>query len=459
MVLETQYLKNHKMKRLITLLLFAASASILISCGDDDNPTKQQLDDIITLAQDNGFTSLAAALTKADLVDDLQGEGPFTVFAPTNDAFDALLATIGQESIDDVPTEILTDILLYHVVSGSVFSEDVAAGDVPTLLADNSITLATSGGITVNGVDVISPFDVEASNGVIHTIDGVLVPAGIAAFVNTNLEPAYFNANFTTLVAAVVKAGLVGTLQDAEALTIFAPTNAAFEDAGIVVANTSVEILTSVLTYHVLGSKVLSTELPSSAPTLEGNDIFFSITNDGVFINATTEIVAVDIESNNAVVHVLNNVLMPPTGNIVSIASGNANFSSLVAALTRTANESEENLVEVLSGDGPFTVFAPTNAAFQALLDSNPEWNELGDIPIGLLSAVLKYHVVAAKAFSTDLANAVDNNNQIQTVLGDNLTFDLMDLTINTTTNITGTDINATNGVIHVIDEVLEPNL
>jgi transforming growth factor-beta-induced protein len=447
------------MKKVILVLMFAFTASMLVSCGEDENPTKKQLDDIITLAQENGFTSLAAALTKADLVDALQGEGPFTVFAPTNEAFDALLTTIGQESIDDVPTEILTDILLYHVVSGAVLSEDVTAGNVPTLLPDNSITLATTGGITVNGVDVISPFDVEASNGVIHTIDGVLVPAGIAAFVNTNLEPAYFNANFTTLVAAVVKAGLVGTLQDAEALTIFAPTNDAFVAAGINVASTDVPTLTSVLTYHVLGSKVLSSQLPRSAEALSEDMLYFTVNNDGAFVNGNVGIINVDIESDAAVVHVIDEVLFAPTENIVEVASGNSDFSSLVAALTRVTQETqgEVDLVGALSGEGPFTVFAPTNAAFSTLLMEN-DWATLQDVPLGLLIEVLQYHVVTARAYDVDLPNVLVDG-QVGTLQGDNLSINLGNGTINSTSNISNTNINATNGVIHVIDRVLIPNL
>jgi transforming growth factor-beta-induced protein len=447
------------MKKTAILLLMAISGSVLVGCGDDnDGPNKRQLDDIITLAQDNGFNALAAALAKADLVGALQGEGPFTVFAPTDEAFEALLTAIGQESIDDVPADVLEQILLYHVVEGAVFSEEIAAGNVTTL-EGTAIALATSGGITVNGTNVISPFDTEASNGVIHTIDEVLVPSSVAQFVDSVLEPAYFSESFTTLVAAVVKADLVSTLLETPNLTIFAPSNDAFTAAGIDVSATDAETLGDVLAYHVLTSKVLSSGLPGSATTFGGDDIFFSITDDGVFINGSTEIVAVDIESGTGVVHVLDNVLLPPAGNVVDIAVETDNFSSLVAALTRTTTEGEINLVDVLNGEGPFTVIAPTNAAFQALLDSNPEWTTLNDIPIGILVEVLTYHVVGARAYDVDLAGAVDANNELGTVQGQNLTFNLTNLTINSTVNITSTNIHGTNGVIHVIDAVLVPEL
>ena len=132
----------------------------------------------------------------------------------------------------------------------------------------------------------------------------------------------------------------------------------------------------------------------------------------------------------------------------------------MVAALQRTADEGtpEQNLLTVLSGDGPFTVFAPTNSAFQDLLDSSSDWNSLGDIPLETLIAVLTYHVVPARAYDKDLAGAVDSNSQLPTANGQNLTFDLENFTINGDVGIIGVNTNATNGVIHVINKVLLPS-
>ena len=445
------------------IILILVGSLLFSSCSDDDSgSTPNNLDDIVTIAIANGYNSLAAALTRADLVTTLQGDGPFTVFAPTDAQFTALLAEIGQTSVDDVPVDVLTQILLSHVVDGAILSSDLQNGSVTTL-GGTTVDISVDGGITVSGLAVAEPFDVEGSNGVIHTLNGVLIPSDIAQFVNTVLEPAYFNDDFTTLVSAVVKAGLVDDILDAGEITIFAPTNDAFTAAGIDVANTDVETLTDVLGYHVVGAKVLSDAIPASATTLAELDIFFSLVDAGNFINGNAEIVDVDIEPGVGVVHVLDAVLLPPVGTVVDVAvaisEDSGEFSSLVAALTRTASEmeSDTDLVAVLSGDGPFTVFAPTNDAFQELLDSNDDWDVLGDIDIDLLIDVLSYHVVSAAAFDKDLAGAVDMNNQIVTVLGDDLTFDLMNLTINTSANITGVNTVASNGVIHVIDEVLLP--
>lgn len=454
------YEKQILFKVLVGLtLIFTFSA-----CNNDDtDDTPKPTKNIIELAQENGFTSLAAALTRAGLIDDLQAAGTFTVFAPTNEAFANLLTAIGQTSIDDVPVPVLEQILLYHVLQSTVKSADVTTGSVSTLQG-GSINLAAGTGITVNNAGVIPPFDVEATNGIIHSIDQVLVPQEIDQFVNTVLEPAYFNNSFSTLVAAAVKANLVTTILSANEITIFAPTNQAFTDAGIDVDALDAATLASVLTYHTIGANVLSSGIPTSAATLNENELFFSLTDNGNFINGNTEIVAVDIESGNGVVHVIDNVLLPPVGNVVETAislSAGGEFTSLIAALQRTADEgsSAQNLISVLSGTGPFTVFAPTNAAFQALLDSNADWNGLGDIPLETLVAVLTYHVVPARAYDKDLASAIDANNQLPTAQGGNLTFDLNNLTINTDVNIIAAAVNnnATNGVIHAIDKVLLP--
>jgi len=450
-----------------TKILFLASVLIttiaFTSCNKDDEtePINLPTNDIIQIAQSSGFNSLATALTITNLVDDLQGDGPFTVFAPTDEAFAALLETIGQTDINDVPVEVLEQILLYHVVPSSVMSTQISDGDVTTLQG-TTVNVSTMGGIMVNGASVVMPYDVEASNGIIHTVDQVLVPASIAQFVNTVLEPAYFNKNFSTLISAAVKAELVSTLLDTPNLTIFAPSNDAFTMSGINPNDIDKETLAMVLTYHVVGAKVLSTQIPSEATTVNGKNINFSLVSSGNYINGTTEIVAVDIESGSGVVHVIDKVLLPPTGNIVETAialSADGEFTSLIAALQRTANEGtpEQNLLTVLSSDGPFTVFAPTNAAFQSLLDSNMEWNSLNDIPLNIIISVLTYHVVPARAYDKDLPAALNSNGELPTAQGENISVDLASLTINQSSNIVAVNTNATNGVIHVINSVLIP--
>lgn len=402
-------------------------------------------------------------MTRAGLIDTFSGSGNFTVFAPTDAAFTALLESIGQTSIDDVPVSVLTEILKYHVVDSKVLSGDITAGGVATLEGTN-VTLGTSSGITANDANVIAPFDVEATNGIIHTVDEVLVPASIAQFVNTVLEPAYFNVNFSTLISAAVKADVVDLLLSTPNLTIFAPTNDAFTASGIDPDAVDAATLADYLSYHVVTSKVLSTGIPREATALNEDNLYFSLGSGGNFINGSTEITAVDIESGSGVVHVLDKVLVPPARNLVTTTvalSAGGEFTSLVAALQRTADEgtADQNLLNVLSGDGPFTVFAPTNAAFAALLESNADWSTLGDIPLETLINVLLYHVVPARAYDKDLSGALDANNSIGTALTDGrLTVDLTNGTLNTDVNLTSTlNVHTSNGVIHVIDKVLLP--
>ena len=451
------------MKRLSYFFFSILSLSlVLVSCGDDDEmDITEPTNNLVEIAQANGFNALAAAVTKAGLIDALSGSTDYTVFAPTDEAFANLLATIGQTSVDDVPAAVLEQILLYHVVPGKVFSTDISDGEVNTL-EGSTVALGTTSGVTVNGTSVIGPFDVEATNGVVHTIGEVLVPAEVGKFVNSVLEPAYFSESFTSLIAAAAKANVVDALLTTPNLTIFAPDNDAFAAAGINIDAVEADALAAVLTYHVVGAKVMSTEIPREASTLNGNMIHFSLVETGNFINGSIEIKAVDIESGTGVVHVIDEVLFPPTGNLVQTAialSDGGEFTSLIAALARTADEgtADQNLIDVLGGAGPFTVFAPTNAAFQALLDSNPNWTDLADIPLETLVSVLSYHVVPARAFDKDVKGALDTNNELPTALGQNIRVNVDVMSINDISNIVGVNFNATNGVIHVIDSVLLP--
>ncbi len=446
---------------LLTLLMAVSVTFSSCNKDDDNEPKTVDQNNIVQIAQSSGYNSLATALEITGLKDDLEGKGPFTVFAPTDDAFAALLETIGQTDINDVPVDILEKVLLYHVVPSTFKSTQLTDGAFTTL-EGSDITISTMNGVTVNDVPVVMPYDVEASNGVIHTINSVLVPKDIMMFVNTVLEPAYFNKNFSILIQAAVKADLVNALLDAEGITIFAPDNNAFSMAGINPADLEKDVLASVLTYHVVGAKVMSTEIPASAATLNGAELHFSLTSGGAYINGNTMIKAVDIESGSGVVHVIDGVLLPPGGDIVDVALSLADqgeFTSLVAALQRTATEGtpDQNLIMVLKGDGPFTVFAPTNQAFQMLLESNPDWNTLGDIPLDLLVTVLTYHVVPARAYDKDLPMAINSNGELPTAMGQPITIDLTTLMINGNSNIIGVNTNATNGVIHVIDKVLLP--
>lgn len=445
-------------------------------------------DDIVTIASEiPSLSILVDALTMfPDLVDALSSDGNYTVFAPTNDAFTALLGVIGQSSLDDVPEDVIERLLKYHVISSAaLMSGDLTDGQMAaTLLSvDDKVTVGISGSdVTINGANVITA-NVEASNGIVHIVDAVLVPSLELSIVNTIVEPAYFNKDFSILTAAVVKADLLSTLIDSEAnYTLFAPNNDAFEAAGI----TSLEGLTAndlapILTYHVLDTEVFGDGLPAtgSAITSLGGDFYLSLNDDGAFINGLTEVTTATLSGealdyDNGVVHLIDRTLVPASDDIVDIAvaasqaSEGAEFGQLVAALTAVEeDESAADLITVLKGEGPYTVFAPTDAAFESLYDlaGVADFTALVNaVGISTIEAVLKYHVVSARVFSTDLPNLASST---VTTLGGDFTLNLGSLTITDAdaalelgsedATIVDTDILATNGVIHVIDEVILP--
>ncbi|MDH3711995.1 MAG: fasciclin domain-containing protein [Cyclobacteriaceae bacterium] len=319
---------------------------VVTSCDDDEPAPPAMPDDIVTIAQGNSdLTSLVAALTKfPDLVNTLSGAGTFTVFAPTNAAFDALLSVIGQTSIDDVPEDVLKDILEYHVIATAALqSTDLSDGQTAGTVNGADVTVTINNGVFINQAQVTTA-DVEASNGFVHIVDAVLVPQDILDIVGTIVAPAYFNKDFSTLIAAVNAADedilsvLLGNGPSGNGLTLFAPNNAAFEAAGIT-ALPDAATLSAVLKYHVLDATVGSGDLPSGSAAIASlnGDFYLSNVAAGVFINGGTQVTATDITGSNGVVHLIDKTLLPPSQNIAEIVSASAaadpaEFTLLLAA-------------------------------------------------------------------------------------------------------------------------------
>ncbi|MDQ2863480.1 MAG: fasciclin domain-containing protein [Bacteroidota bacterium] len=274
------------------------------------------------------------------------------------------------------------------------------------------------------------------------------------------------DANYSFLTAAVNKAGLVSALDEVgkSGLTLFAPTNDAFKAAGFKGLGDLQAVpdatLKAILLYHVLGSKVEAAQIPqaSNTPveTLNGKSIFATRTSDNkVFINGVSVIKA-NIECTNGVIHAINRVLMPATGTIVETAIANPNLSLLVAAVLR-ASQGSTNVATILSSAGPFTVFAPTNQAF--INAGFADANAINAADPNTLTSILTYHVIEGRIFSSDLTEGA----MPATVNGEKVTISLANgATVkgksNTTASkIIATDIVTTNGVVHVIDQVLLP--
>lgn len=306
------------MFRMLKALLVAGVVLSAAACGNDTAPAPNIVD---TLKADPKYSILVEAVVAADLAATLSGPGPFTVFAPTNDAFAALLAELGTTKdalLGNKP--LLTTVLTYHVLSGSVPRSAVPVGKAITTVQGGIFKIDLVGsGLAINDgrnrKSSIVATDLLALNGVIHTVDKVLLPAD-----KNIVETAQANPDFSILVEAVVAADLQGALSGAGPLTVFAPTNAAFAallaELGVtkeaLLANKP--LLTSVLTYHVVSGRVLKADVPVGAPikTLQGQT--FTVNASLVIIDQngrSSAIKATDVLATNGVIHVIDKVILP----------------------------------------------------------------------------------------------------------------------------------------------------
>ena len=302
-----------KNTNLILSLALLAGLFIFSSCEkeEDDmkNPDMPEEYSIAEIASNNeDFSILVEALVKTDLVSTMSGPGTFTVFAPDNNAFNALFAELGVNGIQDIPTEDLKPILLYHVMGETMTSDMITDGYYSSLSPAQgrtvSMFIGTGDGVTINGAASVTSADITATNGVIHAIDAVLLPPSI-------VDIAIQNSDFESLVSAVVDADLAGTLSDPSgSFTVFAPTDDAFAALGGNVPSD----LTPILLYHVLGSPVFSDEISSgtvSSLNQDDPEISVEVSDMGVKLNGSANVIAVDIVGTNGVIHVIDQVLLP----------------------------------------------------------------------------------------------------------------------------------------------------
>ena len=322
------------MKRKL-ILLWALMAGLIAACGgaaaSSDSTTattvapatsttpapEPEPADIVGVATEAGnFSTLLTAVEAAGLVETLQGEGPFTVFAPTDEAFAALPEGTLDSLLAD--SEALSQVLLYHVVPGEVMASDVIELDSATTAQGEDIAISVEGdSVKVNQAEVIAT-DVAASNGVIHVIDQVILPPSMTmeeAEMGDIVEVAEAAGDFSTLLTAVEAAGLVETLEGDGPFTVFAPTDEAFAalpegtlDALLV----DTEALTQVLLYHVVPGAVTAEQVVEldSAQTVEGGSVSIRVEDGKVLIN-DAEVIATDVLASNGVIHVIDEVIVP----------------------------------------------------------------------------------------------------------------------------------------------------
>jgi uncharacterized surface protein with fasciclin (FAS1) repeats len=303
-------------------------------------------------------TTLEAAVIAADLQDALAGPGPLTVFAPTDGAFEALPAGVLDALLAD-PNGALTQVLLYHAVSGVALSTDLSDGQMIATIQGQDVTVTITGGnVFINNAQVLVA-DILASNGVVHVIDAVLVP-------QTNPQPETVvdiivnSPVHTTLETAVNAAGLADDLSGDGPFTVFAPTDAAFAalPAGVLDALLAdpTGALAQVLLYHVVAGEALSSSLNNgqTITTLQGQDVTVSITGGNVFIN-DAQVIMADIMADNGVVHVIDAVLTPET---------RVSEVTLDAALVYPNPAAEQLTVTVpaMIGNAAYSIYSSTGA-------------------------------------------------------------------------------------------------
>lgn len=314
------------MKKLFFGMFLALSASLIFTaCGEDKDDSPKNI--VATAQANSDLSSLVAALSRAGLVDALNADGPFTVFAPTNAAFSTFLSANGFATLEDVPVAVLQQVLLNHVVSGEIRAAGVPTeGYVKTLATFGTSTSNLSilaqnnaSGVSINKDVKVVTADVLCSNGVVHVVDKVIA---LPTVVNHALN----NANFSILVAALTRPSLgvdyVSILSGAGPFTVFAPTNAAFAALLTELGLTSLDqvsdaTLNAVLQYHVVnGANVLASQLTNGqeVTTFGTGKFTINLTGGAKIVDAqnrTTNIIITDVQGTNGVVHAIDKVLLP----------------------------------------------------------------------------------------------------------------------------------------------------
>ncbi|EFX90385.1 hypothetical protein DAPPUDRAFT_309643 [Daphnia pulex] len=466
------------------------------------------LGSIPTVLTNNGLTSLVDSLVKAGLAEALSGPGPFTIFAPTNNAFNGVDPTTLNSILKDV--NLHQKVLAYHIVASfipsSAFNNEVivhsASGENLRINVYKSVQPET---VTVNGALKIKTL--EAGNGIIHVINKVLIPEPESNIMQV-LER---KGNFSTLLTALAITGLTPTVQNAGPFTLFAPTDAAFRSLVPAGALDSLiknpEELKKVLLTHLVAGTVFSRGLPSGAITVvSGANVKAVVGFNRVTID-NAQVIEPDLFASNGVIHVIDTVILRPFDQPVKAVS-----NELVKAVTNQPNKVVANkptlkivvsnptektiankptektiaisnqqptptvrdipiilkesglttlaslvakagLANALSGPGPFTLFAPTNDAFGAI-DSSTLNTLLQDV--NLLRSVLTYHVVTSALAPASIKNEL----VIKSLAGESLRFNVYKkgkvVTINGALGLKV--LEASNGIIYVIDKVLVPD-
>lgn len=419
-----------------------------------DGVLLQRIDIVERTLITEGLETLTSAVQAAglDASDSrLRDDNPVTVFAPMNGAFDPL-------DIDELTgdAEILNRVLTHHVLSSEITSNDLSGGEMPTTLEGGTLEIeVTDGTVTVNDIPVTTT-DIETRNGIVHLLDGVLLERLDV------VQRATVTSNLSTLTTAVGAANLANTLKGEGPFTVFAPADDGFANYNLDALTGNQDLLTRVLTYHVIGGQELTSgDLSSgeSPQTEEGGTISIDV-GDAVTLNGRVSVTGTDVQVRNGVLHLLDDVLLRRT-NAVQRALVTPNFS-ILADLVAQAGLDDDLSQE----DAALTVFAPTDDAFLAALDNNDnEEIDEGEVPSNAAD-LLKYHVGDGVFYTADAPTdpsgmmIPDGDTDVATLEGSNILVrrDGSSVTLNPeneASSVVAPDVDVTNGVIHGVDTVL----
>jgi uncharacterized surface protein with fasciclin (FAS1) repeats len=422
--------------------VLALSSLWLAGCSDDDDDGGGfQVTTIGESLGGLGLTTLDTAVQAAELDDDLAGPGPFTLFAPENDAFDLLPPGALTALLDPANQAQLIELLTYHALAGSVDAATAATLPGATTLQGDPVVLETvAGELYVNDARVVMP-DVMADNGIIHVVDRVLQPP-------TDIVTTLVDRGFTQLVASLQATGLAATLMGPGPFTLHAPTDDAFAAVAGALGGLSTAEVTAILQYHVLPGAFTATQAlaAGAVPSATGTVVVFSTDAQGQpLVNAVT-LSGFNIPSTNGIVHVVDEVLVDPLD--IPALAGALGLDTLVAALV--AAGLDDDLAEP---NGPFTVFAPTEAAFAALPAGTLAFL-LDPANQAALIDVLTYHVLAGEQDGA----ALGAESTVTTLQGDELLVDTVGSTLYLNdAAVLAADLQAENGLVHAVDAVLTP--
>jgi len=417
-----------------------AFSLVLLGCDSNDGGMEEMENPTIAeLASNQGnLSTLAGALQEAGLDETLNDEdATFTVFAPVNSAFDDIDADELTGNAD-----LLSEVLTFHVVQGqAIASGDIQDGQTVETVEGDTLTFSVDGGtVRVNGATVTTA-DVQASNGVVHLVDSVLLQTVDA------VDRAVLTPQLSTTATAIDAAGLSGSdspLRN-ETLTLFAPADGSFEGLKLDALTSNTSLLGRILQFHAVpGQRITSDQIAGgeSLTTLEGGTLDIAVNNGTVTVNGIP-VTTTDIQTENATIHLIDGVLLQSI-DIVERASITEGLETLTSAVQAAGLDADGS---PLRNDDPVTVFAPVNSAFESL-----DVDELtGDSQI--LSRVLTYHAVPGQTLTSD---QISGGETLSTLEGGDLNIEVNDgtVTINGIPVVT-TDVRTENGVVHLIEGVL----